>query len=183
LYDVELCRITGSCLVHEDAVSCLHWDEDLLVTGSWDSSVRLWVMPSMGPGFRVPRVPDDLVAEWECESRVVTCGVRRRNRVVYAGSDDAVVFLWDLVSQTELLRMHQDGEDQRSAGDGGKNVVTGVSLSEDGRKLVASTRAGRLTMCDLRTRAAVFSREFPRGIRCAAVAIDWCCSKNIPELS
>ena len=121
----------------------------------------------MGPGFRVPRVPDDLVAEWECESRVVLCGVRRRNRVVYAGSDDAVIFLWDVVSHTELFRMKMlDGGGGGGGGGGdGKNMITGVALSEDGRKLVASSKAGRLTLCDLRTRGQIFSKDFSRGIK------------------
>ncbi|CAG0919985.1 unnamed protein product [Notodromas monacha] len=158
VYDVELCRVTGSCMVHEDAVSWLEWDEDLLVTGSWDSSVRLWVMPaldSIDGGYKLPRVPDDLVAEWDCDSRVVTCSVRRRNRVVMAGGDDGSVALWDLVSHADLLRTRAGNDD---------GAVSGLMLSADGRKLLMATRTGRLALCDLRMRSSAFTKDFNPGI-------------------
>jgi WD40 repeat protein len=53
-----------------DAISCMDWRKDILVTGSWDSTVKVWHC-SEANGFKV-RLSSDLIAEMEHNSQV-TC--------------------------------------------------------------------------------------------------------------
>lgn len=43
-YDLDFGRVTQTVSAHEDAISCMVWGHtsNLLASGSWDCTVRIW---------------------------------------------------------------------------------------------------------------------------------------------
>jgi factor associated with neutral sphingomyelinase activation len=47
VYSVDYGRVVDSVLAHDDALSCMDMSDDVLVSGSWDSTLKVWkVLPS-----------------------------------------------------------------------------------------------------------------------------------------
>lgn len=47
VYSVDYGRVVDSALAHDDAISCMDLRDDILVSGSWDSTLKVWkVLPS-----------------------------------------------------------------------------------------------------------------------------------------
>jgi hypothetical protein len=44
LYSVECASVMHSTYCHHSSVTCLTWKDNILVTGSWDSTVKVTIM-------------------------------------------------------------------------------------------------------------------------------------------
>ena len=51
-YNIEYGKTHEYSDAHRDAVSCLDWNKGILVTGSWDASVKVWKCNDIN-GFQV----------------------------------------------------------------------------------------------------------------------------------
>lgn len=115
-YSLEYGRIADSWRAHDDAVSAVRIHDDVIVTGSWDASVKvrgrfLCTQPggTFGNGasclgHQVWRLgqrtgcPTDLqLAEFSDQMAEITClDISRDKARVVAGAKDGVVMVWDV---------------------------------------------------------------------------------------
>jgi len=42
LYSIDYGKVLDTLYAHDDAVSCIRLASDLLISGSWDSTVKIW---------------------------------------------------------------------------------------------------------------------------------------------
>ncbi|PNF22132.1 hypothetical protein B7P43_G06803 [Cryptotermes secundus] len=76
LYNMEFGREMDSVRGHEDAVSCLAWGNknQILVSGSWDCSVRVW--QGMAEGRRI-KPSSSLIAQFDHDAHISCLSVTR----------------------------------------------------------------------------------------------------------
>jgi factor associated with neutral sphingomyelinase activation len=117
VYSVESGRVTDSIYAHDDAVSCISLKGDVLASGSWDSTVKVWKYTPSG----IDRVPLGLFIENESEVR--TIDVNDEGSLLVYGNAEGIVQLCDIRSGVVVKQIE--------AHPGAK--VTGVSFTRDGR--------------------------------------------------
>lgn len=77
VYDVQFGRVLDKLVAHEDAVSCIGFfsdddDNSILVTGSWDCTVRVWrKLPVSQREWKKIRPATALAAELDHDAQVV----------------------------------------------------------------------------------------------------------------
>jgi WD40 repeat protein len=76
LYNLEFGREMDSVRGHEDAVSCLAWGNknQILVSGSWDCSVRIW--QGMAEGRRI-KPSSSLIAQLDHDAHISCLSMTR----------------------------------------------------------------------------------------------------------
>jgi WD40 repeat protein len=76
LYNLEFGREMDSVRAHEDAVSCLSWGtkDQVLVSGSWDCSVRVW--QGMADGRRI-KPSSSLIAQFDHDAHITCLSLTR----------------------------------------------------------------------------------------------------------
>jgi len=76
LYNLEFGREMDSVRAHEDAVSCLSWGSknQVLVSGSWDCSVRVW--QGMADGRRI-KPSSSLIAQFDHDAHITCLSLTR----------------------------------------------------------------------------------------------------------
>lgn len=76
LYNLEFGREMDSVRGHEDAVSCLTWGSknQVLVSGSWDCSVRVW--QGMADGRRI-KPSSSLTAQFDHDAHITCLSLTR----------------------------------------------------------------------------------------------------------
>jgi WD40 repeat protein len=76
LYNLEFGREMDSVRGHEDAVSCLAWGSknQVLVSGSWDCSVRVW--KGMADGRRI-KPSSSLMAQFDHDAHITCLSLTR----------------------------------------------------------------------------------------------------------
>jgi len=76
LYNLEFGREMDSVRAHEDAVSCLAWGtkNQVLVSGSWDCSVRVW--QGMADGRRI-KPSSSLMAQFDHDAHITCLSLTR----------------------------------------------------------------------------------------------------------
>lgn len=83
VYDVQFGRVLDRIIAHEDAVSCLDFcghdvDGSVMVTGSWDCSVRVWRKLPVGmKEWKKLRPASTLAAELDHDAHVVCLTISR----------------------------------------------------------------------------------------------------------
>jgi WD40 repeat protein len=109
---------------HEGQVRSVAFSADgkLLASGAWDSKVRVWKDGGEGNAEPLVLVGHTYGVTGVCFGRGVAAGR------LASSSEDRTVRVWDLSTGKELLTL-------RGAGAG----VTGVAISDDGRRLAASS--------------------------------------------
>jgi factor associated with neutral sphingomyelinase activation len=127
LYSVEFGRITDAVHAHDDAVGCLCRRGDMMLTGGWDATIKLWRCEPGGP----ERAPHAELLEHEtevtCIDAVPECGVAA------SGSQDGMIVVWDLAMRCSREVIHADTA-----------AITALRLSSDGRRIFTTSLSGCL---------------------------------------
>jgi len=90
IYSIEYGRVLDTIAGHDDAVSCILLQGSVLVTSSWDSTIKIWNCPiSVGESRKSTRIAELLEHESEVRSIDVSTVTRR---LVSGGADGALLF-------------------------------------------------------------------------------------------
>jgi WD40 repeat protein len=101
------------CIVaHKHTLSCLSIDQNLAVTGSWDTTLRVWDLDTYSNLTTLER-PGEI-------GYIRCCQIDKSRGMVVSGSNDNSVKLWDLETSVHLdtIRGHE-------------GAVTGLTFKED----------------------------------------------------
>eukprot|EP00808_Paulinella_micropora_P024428 g36712.t1 len=172
IYLYSIAQGAARCQVaaHDDAVSTLSLQGEHLLSGSWDTSLKLWSCTS---GRVASRPLLDLV---EHEAQVTCCmlgpeGSASGGQLALSGDQSGAVILWD-TRQAGCVRAHSVG-----------NQVSGVLFGAeagDARALsglVCSTRDGQLRLYELRATRATAKVRTDHPITC----LSWDPQPHLPS--
>lgn len=157
-FDTDFGRVTTTLSGHDDAVSQCERVDDLLITASWDSSVKIWKYEDAASGSC--RFADEcLVAELEGLDGEVHCMAIHRGRrlIAAAGATDGMVMVWQM-SDNEVMTEIEAHDDQ----------VYDVAFSPDGNRLITSGNDGFVKVFDIDHGGEIVSYEVESDLRCLA---------------
>lgn len=90
LYNQSYARIVTSVQAHDDAVSCMSVRGSQMVTGSWDTTVKVFSVTDSS----IHPIPAHELAEHD--SAITAVGIDERGTCVVSGAEDGGVMLWDV---------------------------------------------------------------------------------------
>nr|CAD7405985.1 unnamed protein product [Timema cristinae] len=153
LYNLEFGRIVDSIRAHEDAVSCLCWTNStqMLVSGSWDCSIRIW--QGMAEGKRI-KPATALVAQLDHDAHITCLDITRDGELLVSGTQEGDLFLWYM--ESHLLKQKMQGH---------SGSVYAASFSPDGKKLVSCGEDGSFKVVDLSTGMLLYSKTLEEELR------------------
>jgi len=117
---------------HDDAVSCLFLHNDLLFSGSWDSTVKVWQFKSSG----VVKSPIAEFYDNETEVKSI-CGDPTGKLVVYGAEDGSIVFA-DLRQPATIRTVSAHSK-----------CVAALAFSAGGDRIVTCSHDNHLKIWDL----------------------------------
>ncbi|KAI6657447.1 Protein FAN [Oopsacas minuta] len=99
-YSVEYADVLHCMPAHDSSVTCLAWSSNILVTGSWDTSVKIWdYTPTKGAGpINTPQIRGDL--DHDCE--LTSVDIDSTGALLVSGCADGSVCLWDAQSMEKI---------------------------------------------------------------------------------
>jgi factor associated with neutral sphingomyelinase activation len=124
-YSVDFGRIVDTLPAHEDAVSAIDLSDQHLVTGSWDSTVKVWQRRPTG----LHKVP--LVEFFDNETEVKAIAITADGNLVVSGSTDGVLHAFDLRAKRAVFTSsaHTESVNQIICTADSKRII---SCSDDG---------------------------------------------------
>ncbi|KAK4287855.1 hypothetical protein Pmani_039089 [Petrolisthes manimaculis] len=161
-YSMEYGQVSCVLQAHSDAVSCLKWCRDMLVTGSWDCTVRVWKLEETQASERGGHVSasESVVCEMDHDAPVTCLDLHPAGSLLATGTQDGSVSLW-LLPTPDLqhhLTCHSD-------------TVSGLAWnSREGEesRLLTAGRDGCLTIFDPNLGTTVCIHKTNHIIRCVA---------------
>ncbi|KAK3746418.1 hypothetical protein QZH41_012767, partial [Actinostola sp. cb2023] len=167
IYSVEYGRVLDTQRGHDDAISCLCWNNGILVTASWDSTVKVRLYPNiLAPNYQVWKfLPEPMgkksaspsvLAELDHDTEVNSVDLDPTNTLVVTGTMDGTVLLWN-IDQQMILSQHPIH----------KGNVHSVLFSPDGQRILSCGADHFMRVIDVHTGTEVFSRDTGQEIRCA----------------
>lgn len=166
VYDVQFGRVLDKLVAHEDAVSCIGFfggdddDDSVLVTGSWDCTVRVWrKLPVSAREWKKIRPATALAAELDHETQVVCLTVSGDGKFLVTGCEDGRMFVWHL--DTCSIHLNLSGHE---------GAVASMAVSKDSSQLVSCGAMDKtLKVFDLASGMLVCNKELHQGLRCVAL--------------
>ncbi|KAJ1521516.1 hypothetical protein ONE63_003179 [Megalurothrips usitatus] len=160
VYDVQFGRVLDKLVAHEDAVSCLAFCGNILVTGSWDCSVRVWKKLPIDEGeWTKIRSATALAAELDHDAQITCLAVSCNGEILVSGCEDGGIFVWNLEHCSLHLRLP-----------GHEGAVAAMAVTEDACQLVSCGATDRtLKVFDLATGMLVCNKELNQGLRSIAL--------------
>ncbi|XP_062502057.1 protein FAN-like [Corticium candelabrum] len=155
IYSVEFGHVLESVLVHDDAVSSVHWQNDLLLTSSWDTCVKVWRYKPEDGGKKGPS--PQFLAELEHETEVNCVNIDTSSKYAVSGTVDGALIIWNLEDQTMLS--------QHSVHSG---KVNAACFSPDGQRVLSAGADNYLKVLDVNTGTEIYSKSAGEGLQCAA---------------
>ncbi|EFA76401.1 BEACH domain-containing protein [Heterostelium album PN500] len=152
IYSVDNGSIQETLCAHDDAISCLKLNNDVLVSGSWDSTIKVWkVMPS-SVGINIGNIP---IADFiESESEIRSVDISPNGLMCIAGSEDGTLFTYDLRSLSLISK-------QRIYSD----AISCVKFTPDGLRIIASSTDGSIKMIGIEG-SEIFNGSIDDQINC-----------------
>ncbi|XP_078680116.1 protein FAN-like [Branchiostoma floridae x Branchiostoma belcheri] len=152
IYSVEYGHILDTVLAHDDAVSCIQYQDGLLVSASWDSTVKLWEC-KIGGGAKKQQL--QLLAELDHDSGVVCACVDAENTRVASGTEDGTLYIWSVESQYVLSRhtLHTGS-------------IHAISFSAEGQRVLTCGADHYLRVLDVTTGTEVCAKDLEEPLRC-----------------
>lgn len=157
IYDVECGRIVTKLVGHEDAISCIAWDEKRkrLISGSWDCTVRVW---STGASWNHMKPTNSLVSQLDMDNRIKCMVISKDNNQLAVGTEAGELIIWSL----EHHLMTQQLSDEVNVS------LNGVAFSEDGYQVLSCGNNCMLNVYDLTTGMQVCNKVFDEKLMCLA---------------
>ncbi|KAK9801335.1 hypothetical protein WJX73_005585 [Symbiochloris irregularis] len=138
-------KLQGSWEAHDDAVSCLSVPSqtgDVVVSASWDCSVRLWSLAEA----RAPWLsgsPTPLSEIQDHDAGIWAMAVNGRGSIVATGTEEGAVCVWDTRNSTSACQVSVSQE-----------CVRGLAFTPSETLLVVAVSDGRLCLLDMRKQGA-----------------------------
>ncbi|XP_065828267.1 protein FAN-like [Oscarella lobularis] len=156
IYSVEYGRVLDSLVGHDDAVTSVCWKNGLMLTSSWDSSVKVWDYTPESGGKKGP--PPSQRAELEHETGVNCLDFDPGSMQAVAGMADGSLILWSINDQMIIGQhsIHSDGG------------IKAVRFSPDGQTVLSVGADQYMKVLDVKTGTEVYSKQFKEGLRCLA---------------
>ncbi|KYQ89935.1 BEACH domain-containing protein [Tieghemostelium lacteum] len=152
IYSVGNGSCSSSTSGHTDAVSCLKLWNSILVTGSWDSSVKIWRIQKIGNGIQVEKSP---IADFiESESEIKSVEISPNGMLCVAGSNDGTLLFFDLISLSMVKRLHLFDDE-----------ITSIRFTPDGSRIIASSVDGNLKLIGIEGQE-IFSFSLYQEVHC-----------------
>ncbi|EGG18026.1 BEACH domain-containing protein [Cavenderia fasciculata] len=155
IYTVDNGSISDTLIAHDDAISCLKLHDNILVSGSWDSTIKVWRcnrFGGIGGGFGIESVP---IADFiDSESEIRSIDISPNGSICVAGSEDGHLFFYDL-GQLSLLRSMRIYHDP----------ITCVRFTPDGKRIVISCIDGSIKLIGIEG-SEIFSGTVNDQINC-----------------
>jgi factor associated with neutral sphingomyelinase activation len=149
-YSIDYGRVVDSHYAHDDAISCMALCDDVLVSGSWDSTVKVWKCRPAG----LEKVP--LAAFVENEAEVKCVDINRDASLVVFGNEDG----WLLVGDLRQKRLVQ----QVLAHPG--SHVSSVSFTPDGRIISVGHSSRNVKVFTPQATSEIFEAPTTEAPRC-----------------
>ena len=139
LYCMDFGSVREKVLAHEDAVSCMQLRGDMIVSGSWDSTVKFWQL-----------TPSAISPLWtfggfQNHSEVKCIDLGWDQNICIFGNDDGSIFLSDQrtpdVQRTQ--RIHS-------------GAIRSIVLSPDGRQVFTGGADGTVHCVDVGSLSSVY---------------------------
>ncbi|RDD47132.1 Protein FAN [Trichoplax sp. H2] len=150
LYSIEFGSVLDTIEGHCDAVSCLCRRGNVMVSGSWDCTVKIWELSDEG-GSQEWNLSD----EFEEDVEVSCIDLSVNKTLLVSGSKSGSIFIWSLKEHTltNEFRSH-DG------------AVNAVAFSPDNHRILSSGDDNFLKVLDLDTGMEVLATRLNYAIRC-----------------
>nr|XP_018899764.1 PREDICTED: protein FAN-like [Bemisia tabaci] len=154
VYDIKCARTIDTIHGHEDAVSCIGWNQErkILITGSWDCSVRIW--QAQYPWSPI-KAASTRLANLDHDSRVKCLSICET--LVASGTEDGELFLWSLDS----FRLVKELPSHFAA-------VNDICFSPDETKLISCSNDQWFKVFDLSSGLEVYAKMLEQELMCLA---------------
>lgn len=158
-YSVEFGRVLDSLHGHDDAVSCICWKNDILLTSSWDSTVKVWQFtpPSSARSF----TPAEFMVQLDHDSGVTYMSLDDDCELLVTGTKDGQICIWEMhdLYSAELRNVHQTHAGR----------VHCVLLSQDKHQIISCGEDKYLRVMDLESGTEMFVKDVKDTILCLAM--------------
>ena len=136
--DEEWCnRLNGAIFAaHTEAVTSisLSSDSELMVTGSYDKTVRLWKLKDKTQVFVFIGHKDS----------VLSVGLSNKKKFILSASEDKTIRLWDIPTKTEVFVFK-----------GHTGIVRDITITNDDNYFVSGSDDGTIKIWNLQTRTQI----------------------------
>ena len=150
LYNIARGHVVSSVQAHDDAVACMAVRDQWMLTGSWDTTVKLRAVSEAA----IEPLPS---AEFtDHEAAVTAVGMDQRGRIAVSGSEDGALILWD----TRV----RDGHARQI--EGFHSAVRDISFSPFSSDFLVCSSDGLLRHIDASTGKALFEIDTHDVINC-----------------
>lgn len=148
VYSIESGRLVQSIPAHDDAVSCLCLRNDVLLSGSWDGTVKYWEFSSNG----LSKLPVADFSEYETEVRCLD--ITKQGNVAVSGQADGSIAFLDLRDKNTVksMQIHDD-------------CINCVQFTPDGSRVVTCSDDQNLKILEIGG-SEIFSINLGTSLKC-----------------
>ncbi|KAK9455333.1 WD40-repeat-containing domain protein [Dipodascopsis uninucleata] len=118
---------------HDDSVYCVQFDDEKIITGSRDRSIRIWDTESGRLLKTLGAVAESEVGSGRGHDRSVLC-LQFDDKIMVSGSSDSSFIIWDMQTYEMLHRVFQD------------TSVLDVALDE--KHVITCSKSGKIYIWD-----------------------------------
>ncbi|KAG7168899.1 FAN-like [Homarus americanus] len=168
-YSMQYGQVCLLLEAHCDAVSCMQWNNNILVTGSWDCTARVWSVDNgtengAGNGEENARgrggtlsAGQNIICEMDHDSPVLCVALQPEGSLLATGNQDGILTLWHLPAGNLMhqLECNADGVNTAVWNEADDRILTG---GED----------GHLNIVDAHQGAKICVHNLQEVIRCVA---------------
>jgi factor associated with neutral sphingomyelinase activation len=149
LYSNDYGRVITTVPAHDDTVSCLTLRDNLLVSGSWDTSMKVWSISPSG-------ISQDPLMELSClDSTVRAVHLNMDMNLALCGSDDGMLAIADIRSGS-VVRTWVAHDD----------AISAAQFTSDGR-IISVSASGTMKVHES-TGKTMFEVDVPDSFHCLA---------------
>jgi hypothetical protein len=147
LYSNDYGRVVTTIQAHDDTVSCLALRDSTLVSGSWDTSMKIWSLLPTG-------ISPDPIMELSClDSAVRAVHLNMESSLALCGSEDGMLAIADIRSGA-VVRTWSAHDD----------AISAAQFTNDGR-IISCSAIGTMKVQEASSKD-IFSIEIPSGFNC-----------------
>jgi factor associated with neutral sphingomyelinase activation len=150
IYSINYGRIIDTIEAHDDAVSCLCFKQDILISGSWDATVKIWKFSYKDNTLDNKPIFD--FTDFESEVHCIDIDPQGNNAVV--GSADGSITFLDIYRKSIIRTIHSH-----------KHIVNQIQYLPDGRRIISCSGDGFLKIIE-NTDTEIFSIPLKENLKC-----------------